>query len=80
MKAQIKHQQEQFYSTFKRAGIMPIQSRILALELQQENITEIKSVNLDIIRNRFNIQTNKGKFTIAKQQVDLPFVDLRKDF
>ncbi len=80
MKAQIKHQQEQFYSTFKRAGIMPIQSRILALELQNENITQIKSVNLDSVRNRYNIETDKGKFTIANQNVDLPFVDLRKDF
>ena len=78
MKAQNKHQQEQFYSLLKRAGIMPIQSRILAVELQGENISEIKNVNLDKVTNRFIIQTDLGKFTITKQDVDLPFVDLAK--
>lgn len=78
MKAQIKHQQEQFYSLLKRAGIMPIQSRILAVELQGENISEIKNVNLDRVTNKYIIQTDIGKFTITKQDIDLPFVDLAK--
>lgn len=80
MKAQIKHQQERFYSLLKRAGIMPIQSRILAVELQGENISEIKNVNLDRVSNRFKIETDLGQFSITNQNVDLPFVDLRKDF
>lgn len=80
MKAQIKNQQEQFYSLLKRAGIMPVQSRILAVELQGENISEIKNVNLDRVSNRFKIETDLGQFSITNQNVDLPFVDLRKDF
>ena len=78
MNSKIKAKQEQFYSLFKASGIAPIQSRILALELQEQNVVNVENVTFDQTKNRFKIQTNKGLFSITKQNVDLPFVDLHQ--
>ena len=68
--------QNKIYLTFLEANILPIQSRVLASELQSLGIENI--ISIELLANEFLITTPKGEFKLKSVDVDYPFIYLSK--
>lgn len=69
--------QHKFYVLLSLAGVLPVQSRTAARELQSLGVSRLLRVTYKPEIDNYLLSTNKGCYYFRRSDVDLPFLNMR---
>lgn len=68
--------QHEFYHKILKEGVLPIQSRTTARELQTLGVSRLIDVVYESEIKNYILTTNKGKYYLKHSDIDYPFINL----